>query len=170
MPFGVDYGETERRLAIAIAEAGGGGGGEGSGTVTVSNFPATQNVAGTVNVGNFPATQPVSGSVSVGNFPATQPISGTVGITQPTAISSGRTTVTTAGTRVQMASVVLTSGATIKALPTNTGLIYVGNVGVTSANGFILSARESVFIAADNLNRFYIDSSVNGEGVSYLAS
>lgn len=168
MPFGVDYGETERRLAIAIAEAGGGGG--GGGTVSVSNFPATQNVAGTVNVGNFPATQPVSGSVSVSNFPATQPISGTVGITQPTAISSGRTTVTTAGTRVQMASVALVAGATIKALPTNTGLIYVGNVGVTSANGFILSPRESVFVAADNLNRFYIDAQVNGEGVSYLAS
>lgn len=59
MPYGVDYGDTERRLAIAISEAGGTGGGTG-GTVEVSNFPATQNVAGTVNVGNFPATQPVS--------------------------------------------------------------------------------------------------------------
>lgn len=168
MPYGVDYGEMERRLAIAISEAGVGGG--GGGTVTVSNFPATQNVVGTVSVSNFPATQPVSGSVSISNFPATQNVAGTVGITQPTAIASGRTTVTTAGTRVQMPSVALVAGVSIKALPTNTGLIYVGNVGVTASNGFILSARESVFVAADNLNRFYIDSSVNGEGVSYLAS
>lgn len=168
MPYGVDYGEMERRLAIAISEAGVGGG--SGGTVTVSNFPATQNVAGSVSVSNFPATQPISGSVSVSNFPATQPVSGTVGITQPTAIASGRATVTTAGTRVQMASVALTAGVTIKALPTNTGFIYIGNSAVSSSNGFILSARESVFIAADNLNRFYIDSSVNGEGVSYLAS
>lgn len=168
MPYGVDYGEMERRIAIAISEAGVGGG--SGGTVTVSNFPATQPVSGSVSVSNFPTTQPISGSVSVSNFPATQPVSGTVGITQPTAIAAGRTTVTTAGTRVQMASVALVAGVTIKALPTNTGLIYIGGATVSSSNGFILSARESVFIAADNLNRFYVDSSVNGEGVSYLAS
>lgn len=60
MPYGVDYGDAERRFAIAIAEAGGTGGGGIGGNVTVTNFPATQNVAGTVNVGNFPATQNIA--------------------------------------------------------------------------------------------------------------
>jgi hypothetical protein len=40
MPFGVDYGETERRLAIAISEAGlGGGGGGGTTLPTLSRLP-----------------------------------------------------------------------------------------------------------------------------------
>lgn len=48
MPYGVDYGDLERRLAIAIAEAlgstGSSTGGSTGGTVAVSNFPAIQNV------------------------------------------------------------------------------------------------------------------------------
>lgn len=40
-------------------------------SVSVTNWPATQQIAGTVDVGNFPA---VSGEVSVSNFPATQDV------------------------------------------------------------------------------------------------
>jgi len=92
-------------------------------------------------------------------------------ITLPSTIYNGQKTVTTAGTRVVLAtSQVLTSGVTVKAMSTNTGIIFVGNSGVTSSNGFRLSASAEVFIEIDNLATIYIDSSVNGEGVTYIAT
>lgn len=77
------------------------------------------------------------------------------------------TTVTTAGTRVQLATNTCKS-LTIKAKSTNTGLIYVGNVAVASTNGFQLLAGESVSLDISNTNLVYIDSSVNGEGISTI--
>jgi len=78
----------------------------------------------------------------------------------------GQTNVTTAGTRVA-----LTATATrvflIKALSTNTGLIYVGDNTVTSANGHVLSAKEEALLPLD-ASEIQIDSSVNGEGVSWI--
>jgi len=57
----------------------------------------------------------------------------------------------------------------IKALSTNTGLIYVGNSDVDSTNGFVLSAsEETLIVIKEGQLNIYIDSSVNGEGVSYL--
>ena len=85
----------------------------------------------------------------------------------PTSVDSGQATVTTAGTQVQLPTQAV-KAVSIKAKSTNTGLIYVGDSGVTSSNGYILSAKEAVDFAIDNLNRIYVDSSVNGEGVSYL--
>lgn len=85
----------------------------------------------------------------------------------PTTVASAQATVTTAGTRVQLATNTCL-GVIVKAKSTNTGLIYVGDVTVTSSNGFILSAGESVTLAISNTNKAYIDSSVNGEGVSYI--
>ncbi len=84
-------------------------------------------------------------------------------------IYHNKTTVTTAGTRVALASSqALTAGVYIKALSTNTGLIYVGTSTVSSANGVQLSAKEQIWIPISNLNTINIDSSVNGEGVTYL--
>ena len=62
----------------------------------------------------------------------------------------------------------------VKATAGNTGIIYIGDSTVSSANGYSLSEKEEIDISAifakDNfildLNEIYIDSSVNGEGVS----
>jgi hypothetical protein len=81
----------------------------------------------------------------------------------------GQKTVTTAGTEVALgASTALLSGVRVKALHANTGWIYVGANPVTSSTGFVLDAGEEVFVEADDLASVYIDSSVNGEGVSYI--
>ena len=89
----------------------------------------------------------------------------------PTAIYHGQTTVITAGTEVPLAaSQAILSGVRIKALAANTGVIYVGANPVTSSTGFALAAGEEVFVEVANLAMAYIDSSVNGEGVSYIAS
>lgn len=111
--------------------------------------PASQSGTWTVQPGNTANTTPwyvTDSRAAVGHF---------------------QTNVTTAGTRVQLASNACAS-VTIKAKSTNTGAIYVGNVAVTSLNGFILNAGESISMDITNTNLVYIDSAVNGEGVSSL--
>lgn len=85
-----------------------------------------------------------------------------------TVIKNGKTTVTTAGTAVRVGSGSIKS-VVIKALSTNTGFIYVGTEAVTSANGFQLKAADSVGLDIDSLDKVWINSSVNAEGVTYLA-
>lgn len=84
-----------------------------------------------------------------------------------TSLGSAKTTVTTAGTRVQLGTNTCSS-ITIKALSTNTGLIYVGTSTVASSNGFQLSAGESISLDITNTNLVYIDSAVNGEGITSI--
>ncbi len=91
----------------------------------------------------------------------------TVGISSNTSVGSAQATVTTAGTRVQLGTNTCKS-VTVKAKGTNTGLIYVGTSTVASSNGLILNAGEAVSMDITNTNLVYIDSSVNGEGVSYI--
>ena len=86
--------------------------------------------------------------------------------TTPTTFETNQKNVTTAGTRVQLPNNACLS-VTIKAKDTNIGLIYVGDVTVDSAKGFILSAGEPMDIAINNTNKIYIDSAVNGEGISF---
>lgn len=92
---------------------------------------------------------------------------------------SGQKTVTTAGTRVALvATRTLARYLYIKPLPANTNNIYVGDVTVTSSTGFVLDNGDVTgwrwvgppeggvdFI---DLNKIYIDSAVNGEGVSFI--
>ena len=166
-----------------------------SGTVAVSNFPATQPISavslplptGAATAANqqtdaLTDTQlratpvPVSGTVTA-NTGLTQPLTDTqlrasaVPVIQaaPTVPVNGRTTVTTAGTRVVLAGSTTVKSVTIKALGTNTGIIYVGDSAVSSSNGFPLYARDTISMDISNLNTLYIDSSVNNEGIAYIA-
>lgn len=93
-------------------------------------------------------------------------------IAVPPTVYNGKTMVTTAGTRVVLASSqAILSGVTIKALAANTGTIYVGSSTVASTNGYALTAGQTVFLAIANLNTVNIDASVTGtEGVTYIAT
>ena len=78
--------------------------------------------------------------------------------------------VTTAGTRVAVGTTTgLERGVTVKAKATNTGLIYAGSVLVASSNGYWLSPGDEVFMETASLADVYIDSAVNGEGVTFIA-
>lgn len=115
--------------------------------------------AGTAEIGKLAAGTANIGDVDVAS------------VAIPTTIYHGQKTVTTAGTEVALAaSQAILSGVRIKALAANTGIIYVGANPVTSSTGFALAAGEEVFVEVANLATVYIDSSVNGEGVSYIAS
>lgn len=109
---------------LVWVDDGSGGGSGGGGSVTVSNFPATQNVAivsGSVSVGNWPASQPVSGTVTIDNFPATQAVSGTVSISGTVAVSgpltnAQLTAVTGTAAQTAIATDPSAAGLTINAL------------------------------------------------------
>ena len=88
-----------------------------------------------------------------------------------TATISGVKTVTTAGTAVALGSQVINGLISIKALPANTGNIVIGNNGsndVTISTAFLLTPGEERIMEIGNLADVYVDSAVNGEGVSWL--
>jgi len=88
----------------------------------------------------------------------------------PIVIYNGQKTVTTAGTRVALAASQAVQTVTIRALVGNTGLIYIGGSSVASTNGVQLEPGDAITLAIANLATVYIDSAVNGEGVSYIGS
>lgn len=88
-----------------------------------------------------------------------------------TGIGTGRTVVTTAGTRVVLASSTTARHVIITAETDNTGLIVVGGTAVVAAlatrQGTPLNAGETVALDIDNLNDVNLDSTVSGDGVTY---
>jgi hypothetical protein len=90
-----------------------------------------------------------------------------IGHWAPSSIGSGHVTVLIAGLGQAFPSQACKAVA-IRALISNTGTIYVGTTGVHSSTGYELSAGDAIDIAIDDLSKVSIDSSVNGEGVSYL--
>lgn len=84
-------------------------------------------------------------------------------------VTANLITVPTAGTAVQLPSIPCRKIMLI-GLRANTGYIYVGGSNVTSSvYGVDLGARDSMTIEISNANLLYINSTVNGEGVSYFA-
>jgi hypothetical protein len=104
----------------------------------------------------------VADGVSIGGVVTTSEV-------LPTSVSHARVAVTTAGTRVQLA-LFSCKAVVVKALPTNTGVIYVGGSTVSSADGFVLSANESVSLDIDNVNHIWIDAEFSLEGVTWMAN
>ena len=93
---------------------------------------------------------------------------GAVDINSPTGMVDGAKVVTTAGTAEALGASTAIKSVTIKASSANTGIIYVGGSGVSSATGISLGANDSVDITIANLATVYIDSSVSGEGVGFV--
>ena len=85
---------------------------------------------------------------------------------------SGQKTVTTAGTAVQLGTAEIYGPLMVKALDTNTGVVALGNDNandVTVSNGIRLAKGESVeFTYVNKLSDIWLDSAVNGEGVSWI--
>jgi hypothetical protein len=92
-----------------------------------------------------------------------------VKLTGSNALKGAVQNVTTATTRVQLPAYACRE-VTIIAKRGNTGYIYVGGNDVSSTvYGAELASKDSVTIAVSNTNLIYIDASVSGEGVSYVA-
>ena len=85
---------------------------------------------------------------------------------------SGQTTVAAAGTAVALGSQRADGPVLVKALDTNTSIVSVGNDGygdVTVSNGLRLAAGGEVYFQwVGDLATLWLDSAVNGEGVSWI--
>lgn len=128
----------------------------------------------------YQATQPISAAslpLPSGASTSALQTSGNASLTTiaastavPTTIPTGRKSVTTAGTRVALATTTPCKSVTIKAFDTNSGVIYVGDVTVSSANGYELYAGESISFDVADVSTVNIDSSLTAsEGVTFLA-
>jgi hypothetical protein len=87
-----------------------------------------------------------------------------------------RVTVSTAGTRVQLDSILKTPSITVTADPTNNGTIYVGDIAVNASTrlGQPQGANESLELTPPtqfgtqeqiDCSKIYIDATANGDAV-----
>ena len=85
-------------------------------------------------------------------------------------ISHGKKTVAVPGVAEVLGSLAIINGksVSIKALHTNSGVIYVGYTGVGSVDGYQLYPGEPVDLFVSNLNIVYIDADVAAEGVTWI--
>jgi hypothetical protein len=85
---------------------------------------------------------------------------------------SGLSIVATAGVATPLGDQIINAPLTVKAMQTNTGLIYLGHDGAGSVaddSGFQLSAGDQItFRFIGNLASVLLDASVDGEGVTWL--
>lgn len=108
-------------------------------------------------------TTSLSGAVTV--------TSGNITLTSPTFIGDDSQTVTTAGTRVQLSTSTLPiKYVIITAKEANTGTIWIGGSTIAAGRGRPLVALQSERLEIDYLTKVYIDSTVDGEGVTYTYS
>lgn len=87
-------------------------------------------------------------------------------------LGSGRKTVTTAGTRVQLtATKTECQWVDVQALSANTTAVAVGDSAVVAASGTekgdVLLPLDAVRIPIDDVSKVWVDARTNGEGVSY---
>ena len=89
-------------------------------------------------------------------------------------MSDGRKVVTTAGTRVALASSTACKEVVITAETDNTGVVAVGAAATVVAalatrTGVPLNAGDSIVLQIDNLADVGLDSMVSGDGVTFMA-
>jgi hypothetical protein len=87
-------------------------------------------------------------------------------------IGTGRQTVTTAGTRVQLSTTpTRVSEVTITAETDNTGIVVVGGATCVAAlatrRGVPLNAGDTITLQINNLASVYLDAMVSTDGVTY---
>ena len=91
-----------------------------------------------------------------------------------TSISDDRKVVTTAGTRVALATSFACKEVIITAETDNTGIVVVGAAGtvvaaIATRRGVPLAAGDSLTLQIDNLADIGLDSTVSGDGVTFMA-
>lgn len=83
----------------------------------------------------------------------------------------GTTTVSSAGTRVQLSNTVdRVLGYNIKALAGNGNKVYFGTSNVSATNGYELSAGNTITREYRNsvkISSFYVDSATNGDKICW---
>ena len=91
-----------------------------------------------------------------------------------TTVTDGRKVVTTAGTRVALATSTACKEVVITAETDNTGIVVVGAAAtviaaIATRTGVPLSAGDSIVLSSDDLADIGLDSTVSGDGVTFMA-
>ncbi len=83
---------------------------------------------------------------------------------------SGKKTVTTPGVNVPLGTQAVYAPLAVKALSTNTGLVFLGDAAsASSAGGYpLLPGDQVVFDTVGSLASLCLDAAVSGEGVAWL--
>lgn len=132
-----------------------------SGTWNITNISGTISLPTGASTSALQTTGNTSLATIATNTGATPPLPGT--------LVAFITTITTAGTRVQLGSNSLSQGVVIEAPSTNTGSIYVGGSAVSSSSyGAELQPGQSVGLAVNNTNLVWVDTATNGNKVAVL--
>jgi len=132
---------------------------------------SSPGVAANVNVNQWGGTGTTLGTkVAASSVPVTlasdQPVIN-VNDGGNTTVLSGSKSVATAGVAEALAASTAARAVIVQADTTNTGNVLVGNAG---SQDVLLFPGDSISIDIDDLNKIYVDVTVNGESVNYFAT
>lgn len=82
-----------------------------------------------------------------------------------TTVGSDRVSVPNAGTPVALPAHPQIYGLTVRALPGNTGSVYIGGVTVSALTGFELAPGDAISFDVANSSAVHIDAAFSGDGV-----
>jgi len=86
-------------------------------------------------------------------------------------VGNGSLTITTAGSRVQLPSISCKT-LTVQAGENNVGVVVLGGTLVVAAettrSGVLLFPSQSISVNPQNLNQYYVDSTVSGDSILYI--
>ena len=80
----------------------------------------------------------------------------------------GQTTIGTIETQLIAVSTPCKKGVLVKALSINTGIVYIGKIGVTTTTGYELTAGEAVTVEVDDVNKIFGVADAAGQKVSWI--
>jgi hypothetical protein len=83
-------------------------------------------------------------------------------------VGADRAAVTTPGTPTRLPAHAGIYGLTLRAMPGNQGLIYIGGPTVTFLSGFPLAAGEAMSLDVNNSNAVYLDAQDAGDAVALV--
>jgi hypothetical protein len=83
-------------------------------------------------------------------------------------VSNAQVTVPAAGTAVQIDSDTSIREYYIRALPGNTGVVYLGDSNVSASNGLPLAKADGPIFYNGRLSELYVDAATNDDGIGWL--
>ena len=83
-------------------------------------------------------------------------------------VSNAQVTVAAAGTAVQVDSDNSIRKYMLRALPGNTGVVYIGDLSVSASNGFPLDKADGPIGYRGRLSELYVDAATNGDGLAWI--
>lgn len=154
------------RGPVDVNIVGGGGGGDATAANQTTEIALLTSIDSKIvdhaltNVELRASAVPVSGTVTSNTG---TDVASTFKHGQNTDIDSG------ADEQIVVATNAATRGVVIKAMPENTGIIYIGLSGVTSTTGFPLEAGETVTIPVDDADKIYALASIDNQALAWIA-